>query len=42
MLYNDFPIDDPLKAAIRDYYAKGIRIWQVCPHLILALGRSIG
>ena len=39
LLHDDCPMDDTLKATTGDYYAKGIRIWQVCPHLFLALGR---
>lgn len=42
ILHNDFPLDDSIKAVLRQYYDNGIRLWQVCPHPILAIGRIVG
>ncbi|QUC21501.1 uncharacterized protein UV8b_05744 [Ustilaginoidea virens] len=29
ILHNDFPLDDSIKAVLRQYYDNGIRLWQV-------------
>lgn len=42
ILHDDFALDDNIKTVLRQYYDNGIRLWQVCPHLILAMGRIIG
>lgn len=39
ILHESFPLDIGIKTELLSYYEKGVRIWEVCPQLLLAVGK---